>query len=94
MKDKNPQMKAADRYVKGGIYDSALDIYLDVWKSSKNVAAGYNAAILYEVTGDLDAGITLMKQVVDAHPERRIMKEYNRMLNAKQEQERLLKQLS
>ena len=94
MKDKNPQMKAADRYVKGGIYDSALDIYLDVWKSSKNVAAGYNAVILYEVTGDLDAGITLMKQVVDAHPERRIMKEYNRMLNAKQEQERLLKQLS
>ena len=92
MKDKNAQIKAADRYVKGGVYDRALEIYLDEWKRSKNAAAGYNAAILYEVKGDLEAGILLMKQVVDAHPERRIMKEYNRMLNARQE--RLLKQLS
>ena len=93
-KGKNPQMKLADRYVKGGIYDRALEIYLDLWKRSQDGAAGYNAAILHEVTGDLDAGISLMKQVVDVHPERWIIREYNRMLDAKQEQERLLKQLS
>jgi hypothetical protein len=94
MKDrKSSQMKAADRYVKGGVYDRALELYLDEWRRKRNASAGHNAAILYEVTGDLDAAISLMKQVVDAHPEKKIMKEYSRLLNARKEQERLLKQL-
>ena len=94
MKDrKNSQMKAADRYVKGGVYDRALELYLDEWTRKRYAAAGHNAAILYEVTGDLDAAISLMKQVVDVHPQRRIMKEYRRLLNARQEQKLLLKQL-
>jgi len=91
-KTKDPRMEQADELVKGKVYDSALEIFLNVWQGNRNVAAGHNAAILYEVTGQLDAAIEQMKIVVDATADNRAMREYNRLLTVKQEQERLREQ--
>jgi hypothetical protein len=93
-KTKDPRMEQADELVKGKIYDSALEIFLSVWRQNGNVAAGFNAAILYEVTGQLDMAIDLMKNVVDATADSKAMREYNRLLTVRQEQERLRQQQS
>jgi hypothetical protein len=93
-KTKDPRMEQADEMVKGKIYDSALEIFLTVWRENGNVAAGFNAAILYEVTGQLDLAIELMKNVVDATADKKAMREYNRLLTVRQEQERLQEQQS
>jgi len=95
MKDKkNPSMKLADKYAKSGVYDKAMEIYLEEWNETKNPAAGHNAAILYEVTGNVDAAISLIREVLDAYPEKKILKQYNRLLDVKREQERLAEQLA
>jgi hypothetical protein len=91
-KTKDPRMEQADELVKGRVYDSALEIFLNVWQGNGNVAAGYNAAILYEVTGQLDTAIEQMKNVVDATADSKAMREYNRLLTVKQEQGRLREQ--
>jgi hypothetical protein len=93
-KTKDPRMEQADSLVKGRVYDSALEIFLDVWQQNGNVAAGFNAAILYEVTGQLDMAISQMKSVVDRTAEKKAMREYNRLLMVKKEQERLREQQS
>jgi len=91
-KTKDARMEQANELVKGKVYDSALEIFLNVWRGNANVAAGYNAAILYEVTGQLDAAIGQMKTVVDATADSKAMREYNRLLTVKHEQERLREQ--
>jgi curli biogenesis system outer membrane secretion channel CsgG len=95
MKDemKNPEMEKADEFVKNNVYDSALRVYLDVWKRSKNPAAGVNAGIMYEVLGDLESALATVKEVVDATANKKAMGEYNRLLKEKKSQEELLKQL-
>jgi hypothetical protein len=93
-KTKDPRLEQADQLVKGGVYDSALEIFLEVWQQGGNVAAGFNAAILYEVTGQLDAAISQMKSVVDRTADKKAMREYNRLLTVKQDQERLREQQS
>jgi len=93
-KTKDPRMEQADDLVKGKVYDSALEIFLDVWQQNGNVAAGFNAAVLYEVTGQLDLAISQMKSVVDRTSDKKAMREYNRLLTVRQEQERLREQQS
>jgi hypothetical protein len=93
-KSKDPRLEQADDLVKGRIYDSALEIFLQVWRENGNVAAGYNAAILYEVTGQVDMAIDQMRSVVDRTADKKAMREYNRLLTVKREQERLREQQS
>jgi hypothetical protein len=93
-KTKDPRLEQADELVKGKVYDTALEIFLEVWQQTGNVAAGFNAAILYEVTGQLEAAISQMKSVVDRTADKKAMREYNRLLTVKQEQERLKEQQS
>ena len=65
MKDamKDPRMTTADKLVKDANYKQAIDLYYDIWYDTENVAAGYNAAILFEVHGQIDKAIALMKEV-------------------------------
>jgi hypothetical protein len=95
MKDKtdDPRMEQADELVKGRIYDAALDLFLEVWDDTGNPAAGFNAAILYEITGDLDTAIAQMKEVARRTGEKKAMREYNRLLETQREQQRLQEQL-
>jgi hypothetical protein len=96
MKDKakDPLMDSARQYAKNGVYDRALELYLDVWDTTRNPAAGFNGAIMYEVTGSIDAAVSLMKEVVDRYPDRKIIREYNRLLEVSEEQKKLAEQLA
>ncbi len=91
-KSKDPAMERADELVKARLYEEALQGYLSVWERSRNPAAGFNAAILYEVTGRIEEAIAQMKQVVQATGERRAVREYDRLLQVRREQERLKEQ--
>lgn len=92
-KSKNPLMKEAARYAKGGVYDRALELYLEVWENTGNPTAGNNAAIMYEASGNIDGAIDIIKDVVDRSSDKKIIREYNRLLRAREEQERLAEQL-
>jgi tetratricopeptide (TPR) repeat protein len=94
MKDRDSRMEEAARLARSGVYDEALAIYLEIWEVSKNPAAGYNGAIVYEVTGDLDAAIALMKLTVSVSNEKRVVREYRRLLLVKEERKRLEEQLA
>lgn len=48
-----------------GNYHTACRIFLDCWESRKDLAAGYNAAILMYAKGDLEDAIALMREVVE-----------------------------
>ncbi|MCK5155938.1 MAG: hypothetical protein KAQ69_05855 [Spirochaetales bacterium] len=56
-------METADQLVKEKNYNKALSLYLEIWHSSGNYAAGYNAAVLYEVLGQLQQAVSLMQDV-------------------------------
>jgi tetratricopeptide (TPR) repeat protein len=90
---KNPDMVKADEFVKNGIYDSALAVFLDVWKNTQNPAAGVNAGIMYEAIGDIDNALKIVKEVVDRTANQAAMFEYKRLLKEKQSQEELARQL-
>ena len=93
-KTKDPLMDSAKQYARSGVYDRALELYLDVWDTTRNPAAGFNGAVMYEVTGSIDAAVSLMKDVADRYPEKKILREYNRMLGVREEQKRLAEQLA
>jgi hypothetical protein len=59
------QMKDAYRLVKAESYRVALNSYLSIYGAYNNFAAGYNAAILYEVIGDLDSAAGMMEELLD-----------------------------
>ncbi|MBN1412298.1 MAG: hypothetical protein JW969_15740 [Spirochaetales bacterium] len=90
---KNPDMEKADEFVKNNIFDNALKIYLDVWKTTQNPAAGVNASIMYEALGDLDGAIQMAKEVVDATANPTAMREYNRLQKEKKLQEEVSEQM-
>ena len=92
-KTKNPDLKAADELVKGNRYADALGIFLKVWDDTKNPAAGVNAGIMYEVTGDLDSALIVVKEVADKTGDSTAMGQYKRLLSEKQSQERLQEQM-
>ena len=93
-KSKDSRMEMAKQYARNGVYDRALELYLEVWNDNRNSAAGYNGAIMYEVTGDIDIAVSLMKEVVDHHPDKKIVREYKRLIRVREEQKRLAEQLA
>ncbi|MBN1836443.1 MAG: hypothetical protein JW820_11375 [Spirochaetales bacterium] len=95
MKDKmdDLRMEQADELVKGRLYDAALELYLEIWDDTANPAAGFNAGILYEITGDLDSAVAQMEEVARRTGDRRSMREYGRLLETRAEYQRLQEQL-
>jgi hypothetical protein len=59
------RMKEASAAVKAGNYKQALNLYVKVYEEFGTFASGYNAAILYRVTGDPDGAIAVLEDVVD-----------------------------
>jgi len=64
-KTNNMVMETADQLVKDRNYEQALSLYLEIWHTSRNYAAGYNAAVLYEVMGQLQQAVSFMQDVVN-----------------------------
>jgi hypothetical protein len=92
-KTKDPRMKEADNLVKGGIYDKALDLFLEIWYDNQNPAAGVNAAIMYEVLGNVDSALVQIQEVLDVSAERKVMYEYNRLKKVKEDLEKVEEQM-
>ena len=94
MKDEedDPRMERADGLVKGNLYDRALESFLAIWDDSRNVAAGFNAAIMYEVLGNTDSAIATMDEVLDVSTDRQVTREYQRLLRVQKDQEELRRQ--
>jgi len=84
---KDPEMQKLDELTKKKFYQDALNGYLAVWKNKQNVAAGYNAAIMREITGDIDGAIALMTEVANTTKNEKALKEIDRLKNSKQEAE-------
>ena len=82
---KNPRSEMAEELIKNSQYQQALDIYLDLWYSSTNMAAGFNAAIVYEVLGQFDQAIAIMEEVHDTTRSPDAYTELLRLKNVKAE---------
>jgi hypothetical protein len=83
----DPEMKKLIRLVDKKMYSEALDGYLKIWSSTHNVAAGYNAAILREASGDIDGAVSLMSEVAASTHNQKALKEADRLKNTKSERE-------
>lgn len=93
-KTKSPEMKMADQYVKDGLYKPAQDIYLTRWYQLKDYVSGYNAAILYEVLGDIQAALSLMQEVYQVTGSSDAYKQYERLLRVLDEYNRASEQIA
>jgi len=91
-KAKDPDMKVADELVKKSSYAKALALFLQVWESTGNPAAGVNAAIMYDVTGDMDQALSLLQTVIDKSPNPTAIEEMDRLKRAKADAQRLAEQ--
>jgi hypothetical protein len=76
---KDPRMKEAEELVKGGSYKDALAAYQAVYAGNGNFAAGYNAALMIEILGDLPGAIDAMSVLASASGNPKAANELNRM---------------
>jgi len=56
------KMKSAHSHVTAGSYRAALNAYMAIYEEYGNIAAIYNAAIMQEALGDLEAAAALMER--------------------------------
>jgi hypothetical protein len=92
-KTEDPRLEHADGLVRARAYEEALEMFLSVWEENGNFAAGYNAAILYEILGRLDEAIAQMQAVVAASGDRGAARQLQRLLAAKRDYQRLQEQM-
>lgn len=67
-KEQKKTIKALTKEVKNGNYDSAEVGFRDLWETQKNIAAGYNLALLMERKKNYDAALALMDELVKVAP--------------------------
>lgn len=85
----DPRMKEAAKLAGKAEYARALDLYDGVYADSGNRAAGYNAAIVAELLGDLDGAIARMEGMVANGGGDKAAAELARMERRKADDERL-----
>jgi len=86
-KELKEKMKAALAQVRQNSYRSALTAYLKVYDEYGNFAAIYNAAVMQEALGDLQAAIDLMDKAATETGNPTARKEITRLQHRVQEQE-------
>ncbi len=87
------EMKRASALAKAGNFTQARDIFLQRWHATTNLAAGYNAAILYEVEGDLEKAIKLLGEIINIYSDHSVINEHRRVIEALKERRQAEKQL-
>lgn len=90
---KDPEMERLNKLVVKKFYGEALEGYLTVWERTGNVAAGFNAAIMFEITGDIDAAIGLMTEVAQRTEREEALRELKRLQKTKAESEAASRQM-
>jgi len=88
-KTKDPRMEEADKLVKDGQYVQALAVFSDVYSKTGNFAAGFNAAIMTEILGDLEKAIVMMQALADSTANPHAVSELERMQQTLADRERL-----
>jgi hypothetical protein len=86
---KNEALERADALVKKGQYREALAIYQSTYAAGGNFAAGYNAAIMTEILGDLAGAISLMDALYSATGNPKAANELRRMRQTQADNARL-----
>jgi curli biogenesis system outer membrane secretion channel CsgG len=92
-KAKDPDMKDADKMVKNGNYEGALEKYLSIWKYTKNPAAGVNAAIVYDILGRLDDALAFIDVVIKENGTKEAVEERNLLRRIQAENAKLAEQM-
>ncbi|WP_144412031.1 tetratricopeptide repeat protein [Endomicrobium proavitum] len=65
-KSDDPRMEIADKFVKNNNYAAALPYYQTVYKETGNEAAGYNAAILLDATGEYSQAVNAIENFINS----------------------------
>lgn len=89
----DPEMKRASNLAKAGNLPQARELFLKRWKATANPAAGYNAAVIYQVEGDLEKALALLREMIDISSDASIVNEHHRVLKALEERRQVEKQL-
>lgn len=89
----DPVMERATDLARGGNIDRARDLFLQRWWSTANLAAGYNAAILYEVEGELRNALKLLEELIRISNDYSIVREHRLVLDALEDRRRAEEQL-
>ncbi|HAJ80246.1 MAG TPA: hypothetical protein DCO75_10805 [Fibrobacteres bacterium] len=92
-KTKNPEFERALKFLKGNMYQNAYDIFSQIYKTSGNIAAGYNAAITKEAIGDIEGAYNEMNELASKTAEPDVIREVNRLKYAWEEQKKALSQM-
>lgn len=93
-KSKNPQLVVADSFAKDRLYAESLEIFLDVWKKTRNIVAGYNASVLLETIGMLDEALELLDEVLTFYPEKTVIERKKHLVYIIKETQKVEQQLN
>jgi hypothetical protein len=88
-KAKDPRMKDADALVKQGNYTAAVGLYADIYQTTGNFAAGYNAALITEIASQMEQAIERMEQLFKDTGNPKAWSEASRMRQTQAEAEAL-----
>lgn len=75
----NPVMKQAKTLVENGFYERARGLYDEVYASTRNFAAGFNAALMLELEGNIWAAADAMERLSDNTANPQALREWQRM---------------
>jgi hypothetical protein len=92
-KSKNPEFDRALSFMKGNMYGNAYDIFAQIYKTSGNVAAGFNAAIMKEAMGDVEAAYNEMNDIATKTADPKAIGEVQRLKISWEEQKKALSQM-
>lgn len=89
----NRKLKEAKRLVRQANYDEAYLLYIKEWDVNRTFKAGYNAAVILEILGNLPGAVNLMKEVVVETGHDKAIYAYSRLNRTMEDQSRIKKQL-
>ncbi|GHV89135.1 hypothetical protein AGMMS50267_14950 [Spirochaetia bacterium] len=89
-KPKSPNMKEAAALVKQRSYIQARDRFITIYEETGSFAAGYNAALVTEIAGDLQGGMERMAALSSATGNPKAAQELARMKRTQAEIDALL----
>jgi hypothetical protein len=93
-KPKLKEVEPAYALVRQGSYAEAYQLFVRVWEQQEHVPSGYNAAVLLEALGDLDAAVELMSTVYHRSASQEAHDELLRMQEAQSGQKKAERQIA
>ncbi len=92
-KSYDPEMKKARTLAEAGDITKARQLYYQRWQATHNIAAGYNAAVLFEAEGKLERALKLLDEMITKTGDSSVTRERRRVARALEEKKAAEKQL-